>query len=247
MIDELNSMTMQSDNVTVGLGVLFKTKRESAKLSLKDVAARLRLGVHIIELIENDKLSDNIPATFMRGYIRSYAKLLDIKENELAPLLKPLDLPKQTIAPPTVLNKRIIQRENRHIRWMTYAIVLTLMALVSIWWASHSNGSDIPEKASVITAAPAPNISPLSATAPQVADKPVVANANLVPQSTTPLANAPAVQPIVAPPPAIAQPAAPKESKPAVQAQNNQQSISKMVMALPEPGLDNSEDNSNDS
>lgn len=279
MINELNTMTTQTDNIAAGLGALFKSAREALNLTQKEVAARLRLGVNIIYLIENENYTAGPPATFMRGYIRSYAKLVNIAENELTSTLKQLDpeASSNNVIPVTVLNTQTVKRHDRHIRWMTYAIVFTLIALVCIWWASHSryNAADVPEKASAVVALndTESKISTVNLPVPQVADKEVVASTQQIEQTIkVPDATTPSAEPLSSPPPAISAQAAVTPAIPAAMAppvaaavapptpvteanaapqpvakslsrarHHRSQGISKMVMALPEPGLDNEE------
>jgi cytoskeleton protein RodZ len=62
--------------------------RDAHKLSLADVAQRLKYGARQIEALETEEF-DKLPgATFVRGMVRSYAKLLDADPR---PLLDALD------------------------------------------------------------------------------------------------------------------------------------------------------------
>lgn len=73
----INSSTPQT------FGNRLKNAREDLRLDLKDVASQLRLRVSIIEMLEKEMYSDDMPITFLRGYLRSYAKFLEIPDTEL--------------------------------------------------------------------------------------------------------------------------------------------------------------------
>jgi len=59
-------------------GALLATARNSKDLSVKDVAARLCLSVSRIEALETDDYASLPEETFTRGYIKSYAQLVDL-------------------------------------------------------------------------------------------------------------------------------------------------------------------------
>ncbi len=71
-------------DVEVGPGRVLTEVREARGLSVPEVAAQLRLSVRQVEALEADDF-DRLPGiTFLRGFVRNYAKLLQI---DPAPLL----------------------------------------------------------------------------------------------------------------------------------------------------------------
>ena len=71
-----------------GPGAMLASLREEHKLAIADVAQRLKYGARQIEALESEDF-DKLPgATFIRGMVRSYAKLLDADPQ---PLLDALD------------------------------------------------------------------------------------------------------------------------------------------------------------
>jgi cytoskeleton protein RodZ len=74
--------------VEVGPGQMLAQLRGERKLSIADVAQRLKYGVRQIEALEAEEF-DKLPgATFVRGMVRGYAKLL---ETDPQPVLDALD------------------------------------------------------------------------------------------------------------------------------------------------------------
>ena len=66
-----------------GVGRRLREARTRRKLGLDRVAKELHLDVAVLEAIENDD-RDAMPAPiFVQGYIRSYARLLELPEEEL--------------------------------------------------------------------------------------------------------------------------------------------------------------------
>src|SRR5689334_12090930 len=74
-----------------GLGARLKAARETMQLTEKEAATRLHLNTNIISIIENENFANGPPATFIRGYLRSYARLLNISENEIKLTLQELE------------------------------------------------------------------------------------------------------------------------------------------------------------
>lgn len=160
-IDENSKMTSQIEqsNIT-GLGERLKKARESMHLTQKEAAARLYLNPKIVEIIENEAFFEGPPMTFMRGYIRSYAKLLNVPENDIKADIANLEF---NVAPATptapVLQTNPTYRGDRYIRWITYLIVLVLISLVVLWWSSNAKYIETPAAATMVqtpttTAAP---------------------------------------------------------------------------------------------
>lgn len=85
-------MEQQSEHnvqtAAVSVGSALRTARESAGLSLGEVADRLKLSMRQLEAIENDNFDALPGATFVRGFVRNYARFLEI---DPAPLMTALD------------------------------------------------------------------------------------------------------------------------------------------------------------
>ena len=77
----------ESFESTKSPGALLQTLRLRNEWSVEDVASDLNLQVKVIEALEIDDYSELPETTFVRGYIRAYARLLGIREEEV---LEPL-------------------------------------------------------------------------------------------------------------------------------------------------------------
>src|SRR5258707_1978411 len=84
----LQAVESDAPSVNPGPGRLLAQLRAERKLSVGDVAQRLKYGVRQIEALEAEEF-DKLPgATFVRGMVRGYAKLL---ETDPEPVLGALD------------------------------------------------------------------------------------------------------------------------------------------------------------
>lgn len=71
------------------VGVALHTAREALGLSVTDVAERIKFSVKQVEALEADNLSILPQGTFLRGFVRSYARTLNIDEALLLAMMTP--------------------------------------------------------------------------------------------------------------------------------------------------------------
>lgn len=64
-------------------GRILAEKRKEWELTVQEVASSLNLGAETIEALEADDYTDLPGTTFVKGYIRSYAKLLQLDVENL--------------------------------------------------------------------------------------------------------------------------------------------------------------------
>ncbi len=64
-------------------GMILSAARAELKWDIADVAANLNLRVSVIEALEKDDYADLPGPTFVRGYLRAYARLLGIDESSV--------------------------------------------------------------------------------------------------------------------------------------------------------------------
>jgi len=67
---------------TANFGTVLREARERRQVSLADVARHTKVSVASLQLLEQGKLADLPHETFVRGFIRSYAKTVGISHVE---------------------------------------------------------------------------------------------------------------------------------------------------------------------
>ncbi|AKC60680.1 helix-turn-helix domain-containing protein [Blochmannia endosymbiont of Camponotus (Colobopsis) obliquus] len=72
---------------TITIGERLRNAREVMGLSQQAVADRLYLKISTIRDIEENDIHPNISSIFFRGYIRSYARLVHISDDEVMLML----------------------------------------------------------------------------------------------------------------------------------------------------------------
>lgn len=262
--DSNSIMNKPESSKKTGLGERLKSAREAMQLTQKEAAARLHLNVNIISLIEDENFTNGPPATFIRGYLRSYARLLNLSENEITLTLKDLEhsIPSSNTAIP-IVHMQPRKYNERYFHWLTYVIVLVLGVLVSVWWNSHSRYviADVPPAKSAATASQSTTPQNVTESAQSATDAKSAVTPVETPATLNSAAIAPSV-PTLVPPTTMMQPSIlQKAPEPTISVTPTTQSstvsatakpakktaLSNMDMALPEPGIDNDEDENKNS
>ncbi|MCK7459403.1 RodZ domain-containing protein [Idiomarina aminovorans] len=122
-------------------GEILKEAREAKGLSPREVADQLRLRKEIIELLEADDYSSFSTATFIKGYLRSYAKLLDLDDTELFKAYKAKGFQEVESSQMQSFSRRKKHEENdNRLMLITYVVIIIVIALVIWWWQEPDLG-----------------------------------------------------------------------------------------------------------
>jgi cytoskeleton protein RodZ len=134
-------MTEISSNVNAELfespGLILRSLREKLDLPQQEVANRIHLDIKIIESIDQDSFEGMPAATYVRGYLRSYAKIVGADADHIIKLYNsgtpdqpPEILPE--VKPPTQVSS-----SDKPVKAFTYLITLGLVLLLLIWYQSN--------------------------------------------------------------------------------------------------------------
>lgn len=132
----MNTEATHDQNEAQTTGVRLRNAREQLGLSQQAVAERLCLKVSTVRDIEEDKAPSDLASTFLRGYIRSYARLVHVPEEELLPGLEkqaPLRVAKVAPMQSFSLGKRRKKRDG----WLmsfTWLVLFVVVGLTGAWW-----------------------------------------------------------------------------------------------------------------
>jgi len=121
------------------LGALLKAAREKQGASVTDIAGQLHLRPCIIENIEADNFGEIASATYVKGYVKNYARIVHADKDIIQACLD-RHLPRAS-APEMQSFSRKAARQARDGRLMfvTYLIAFTLLALLVLWWVQKSD------------------------------------------------------------------------------------------------------------
>ena len=129
----------QENSVIQGPGQLLKQARERANLSSQDIADRMKLKKAIVEDLERDNYDINISLTFIKGYLKLYAKHVQVSEAEVLSAFESLSTQNQEPAKLQSFSRRVAHQANDDkLMLVTYLIIAVVIALVVIWWFQQS-------------------------------------------------------------------------------------------------------------
>lgn len=141
----MNTEATQDNTAVHSTGVRLRTAREQMGLTQQNVAERLCLKLSTVRDLEEDKSPADLASTFLRGYIRSYARLVHIPEEELLPMMEkqtPVRAAKVEPMQSFSLGKRRKKRDG----WLMIFTWLVLFVVVGLtgawWWQNHKAAQD---------------------------------------------------------------------------------------------------------
>ncbi|MBG6243693.1 cytoskeleton protein RodZ [Candidatus Symbiopectobacterium sp. 'North America'] len=125
------------ENITPATpGERLRQAREHMGLTQQTVAERLCLKVTTVREIEEGSTSPDLAPTFLRGYIRSYAKLVHLPESELLPALDKHVVPRiANVA--SMQGFALGKSRKKRDGWLmtfTWLVVLIVLGLTGAWW-----------------------------------------------------------------------------------------------------------------
>lgn len=144
-------------------GQVLREAREKLGLSQKDIADKLYLKVGIISDIEDNLMDETTSVTFIKGYVRLYAKNVGLKQEEVLTLFEQYHTTPKAPAKLQSFSRRVAKQAHDD-RWMmvTYIIALILIGGVVIWWyqqpANDSEQEPVPKPAVVSSSVPSATV-----------------------------------------------------------------------------------------
>lgn len=141
----MNTEATQDNSAVNSTGQRLRVAREQMGLTQQNVAERLCLKLSTVRDLEEDKSPADLASTFLRGYIRSYARLVHVPEEELLPMMAkqaPVRAAKVEPMQSFSLGKRRKKRDG----WLMIFTWLVLFVVVGLtgawWWQNHKAAQD---------------------------------------------------------------------------------------------------------
>lgn len=141
------TQTTQTEQTNYAIGARLKSAREALGMDKKDVAAQLRLNENVIAMMETDEYPNSLPTIFIRGYLRSYGKFLELPDYVIKEALAPITPPVKEAPQPEAKNTAVVPKLNKKIMMKTVNLViaLTLVSMVWLWWHNHNTTSVVAQ------------------------------------------------------------------------------------------------------
>lgn len=123
-------------------GPILRAARERKGLSLQDAADSLNLMRGIIEAIEADRYDLLPPRTFVKGYLRSYAKLVEVKEYDVLAAFEQQHPEPGPESIQLALPQSRTQPRGHWLKWLVLLLVLSLLGYAAYQAYVHRGEPD---------------------------------------------------------------------------------------------------------
>ncbi len=136
-------LTDAANESSASVGILLRIAREKAGLSLGDVASRLRMGVKQVRALEEGDYAALPKGTFLRGFVRNFAKEVGVKPEQALNVLNETHRPAAAISASAVI---MPSQQNINVpppggevatprtRFFIAAAIAVLLLTVIWWW-----------------------------------------------------------------------------------------------------------------
>ena len=132
------------DIEVIGPGRLLGDARKAKGLSVEDVAEKLNFRIGLVKEIEADEFDRSLPSTFNRGYLKNYAKLVEIPEEDVLSSFEMLGVAeKQSTEMQSFSKITEKQAQTRSLMWLSYLILAVLVGSTLVWFYQYQK--DIAE------------------------------------------------------------------------------------------------------
>jgi len=134
--NENDDLAETTDDIeVVGPGSMLKAAREMRGLSQQQVANKLNFRIHLVENIEVDKFDCSLPEAFNRGYLKNYAQLVNIAQEDVLKSYEKLAITQNHCTGMQSFSKGTEkQAEHNMLMWITYLILAILVTATVVWW-----------------------------------------------------------------------------------------------------------------
>jgi cytoskeleton protein RodZ len=123
-----------------GPGDRLQAARIERGIAIEDLANQMHLSVGILESLENNRFEDITAPIFVKGYLRSYARIVELDEGEILELYVSEYMESDPpISSTTTSAARPLRRSRRRGGLWRWWLILLLVALaLGAWWYQRS-------------------------------------------------------------------------------------------------------------
>lgn len=133
-------------------GALLRQARETRGLSIESVALQLHLSPDVLDNLENDNYPEKPGIMFLKGYLRSYARFLQLDETQVMQAFDGLGIAAsmKVVTPTKLLNlstKPIKVRSRFRKGKFAFGVLIAMVIFLILWWYAHqsSNSNQIQQ------------------------------------------------------------------------------------------------------
>jgi cytoskeleton protein RodZ len=148
----INDPDVSAFESAVGCGERLRKAREGAGLSLEAVASQLKMPIQVVSALESEQWDRLGAPVFVRGQLRSYARLLKVDLGQLLEQARiaPVEPPKLVSHTHTPPMKRMAENLGRRAVY----VVITAVLAVPIWYVVSSTTRSAPPSTASLDVVP---------------------------------------------------------------------------------------------
>lgn len=125
-------------------GAQLAVVRKAKGYTIEYIANKLHLRMRLVEALEADDYKKLPSAVFVQGYLRAYAKLVDLNAEPLLETYKRNYMVERKHEKAALWqSRRDTNSAERAIRWLTTIFGLVVLIAVAIWWHKSSDNQNI--------------------------------------------------------------------------------------------------------
>lgn len=122
-------------------GSLLLAQRETLELSLQHVADELNLTMHYVRALESDSY-DKLPGdVFVKGYIRSYARLLGLDPDQMLEIYREFTTHKLA-RKEEAIKRHARRRMDKNRPWVIFSGIAFVVVAILLWLLSFGDDAD---------------------------------------------------------------------------------------------------------
>lgn len=134
MMEQLPENVQEDTLAPISLGMRLRQSREHLGLSVADVSKQIKFSPRQIEALETDDFKQLPEMPFLRGFVRSYAKLLCLDVQPLLACLPDLNAEKVVFSPVDVIIPNSHEPQRQNLILLGTALLLAVLVVVFAVW-----------------------------------------------------------------------------------------------------------------
>ena len=152
-----DSPVIETEDVRESLGDLLRQSREDKGLDVREAADALKISADFVRALESEQYEVLPGETFIKGYLKGYARLLGLDEDDVLARFSMVDMPQSHAGQKTSYDA-VSQRNNRRSRVMFTALSLVLLVVAAggIYWWQGSQTAEVQSPVVAAESEPAP-------------------------------------------------------------------------------------------
>lgn len=138
MSDTPESESIEITSALPRLGEVLRETREGKGLSIDDVSNRLRLGQRQIKALEDNHFQIFPESVMARGFIRNYARFLEIDSEPLLQAYR-VHVPNDAPHALSIQSANVLLPSHQQRNWAKYLLIVIVLVLVAGGWFFYSD------------------------------------------------------------------------------------------------------------